>query len=179
MRNLSNMFVCELVVLDSVNFYQHIFGRSAIFTQNPLEEYCTRVVSSVCQSISALNEHCTKVVSYVQFVLVSWCCNNPGSQFLADFWGQNHWLQVKLIITYFFMLFICSKTLNNCCSVLCSCQGLRSYVGLVNLGFIPRKVYSTTLLFSNDANITWLYPSFHLGSTHPAYAKSLTPAEPG
>lgn len=85
MRNLSNMFVCELVVLDSVNFYQHIFGRSAIFTQNPLEEYCTGVVSSVCQSISALEEYRTKVVSYVQFVFVSWCCNNPGSQFLAVF----------------------------------------------------------------------------------------------
>ena len=58
------MFVCERVVLDSVNFYRHIFGRSAIFTQNPLEEYCTGVVSSVRQSISALDEYRTKVVSY-------------------------------------------------------------------------------------------------------------------
>ena len=61
----------------------------------------------------------------------------------------------------------------------CACQSLRSYVGLVNLGCMPWKVYLTTLLFSNDANITRLYPSFHLGSTHPAYAKSLTPAKPG
>ena len=70
MRNLSNMFVCELVVLDSVNFYQ-LFWKICYFTQNPFEEYCTGVVSSVCMSISALDEHCTKVVSYVQFAFVS------------------------------------------------------------------------------------------------------------
>ena len=70
MRNLSNMFVCELVVLDSVNFYQHIL-EDLLFYSNPFKEYCTGVVSSVCKSISALDEHCTKVVSYVQFVFVS------------------------------------------------------------------------------------------------------------
>ena len=64
------MFVCELVVLDSVNFYQHIL-EDLLFYSNPFEEYCTGVVSSVCKSISALDEHCTKVVSYVQFAFVS------------------------------------------------------------------------------------------------------------
>ena len=66
------MFVCELVVLDSVNFNQHIL-EDLLFSQNPLEEYCTGVVSSVCKSISALQEQCTKVVSYVLYNFVSWC----------------------------------------------------------------------------------------------------------
>ena len=35
MRNLSNMFVCELVVLDSVNFYQHIL-EDLLFYSKPL-----------------------------------------------------------------------------------------------------------------------------------------------
>ena len=65
------MFVCELVVLDSVNFYQHIL-EDMLFYSNPFEEYCTGVVSPVCMSISALDEHDTKVVSYVQFDFMSW-----------------------------------------------------------------------------------------------------------
>ena len=64
------MFVCELVVLDSVNFNQHIL-EDLLFNSNPFKEYCTGVVSSVCKSISALDEHCTNVVSYVQFAFAS------------------------------------------------------------------------------------------------------------
>ncbi len=79
------MFVCELVVLESVDFSFNIFWKICYITLNPFEEYCTGVVSSVCMSISALDEHCTKMVSYVQFAFVSWHGNNPGSQFLADF----------------------------------------------------------------------------------------------
>ena len=71
MRNLSNMFVCELVVLDSVNFSTY-FGRSAILLKNPSVEYCTGVVSSACKSISVLDEQWTKVVSYVHSIFVSW-----------------------------------------------------------------------------------------------------------
>ncbi len=63
------MFVCELVVLDSVIFLSTLFRRSAFLLKTPLEEYCTGVVSSVCKSISALQEHCTKVVSYVHDIL--------------------------------------------------------------------------------------------------------------
>ena len=70
MRNLSNMFVCELLVLDSVNFYQHML-EDLLFSQNPLVEYCTGVVSDVCKSISALDKQCTKVVSYVHYVFLA------------------------------------------------------------------------------------------------------------
>ena len=70
MRNLSNMFVCELVVLDSVNFYQHSL-EDLLFYSKPLKEYCTGVVSFVCKSISALDEHYTKVVSFVPLAFVS------------------------------------------------------------------------------------------------------------
>ncbi len=65
------MFVCELMVLDRVKFYQHILEDLLFFSQNSLEEYCIEVVSSVCKSISALDKHCTKVVSFMQFVFVS------------------------------------------------------------------------------------------------------------
>ncbi len=60
------MFVCELVVLDSVNLYQHIL-EDLLFYSKPLGGV-SRVVSSVCKSISALDEQCTKVVSYVLYV---------------------------------------------------------------------------------------------------------------
>ena len=64
------MFVFELVVLDSVNFYQHIL-EDLLFYSKPFKEYCTGVVSSVCKSMSALDEHCTKVVSFMQLAFVS------------------------------------------------------------------------------------------------------------
>ncbi len=60
------MFVCELVVLDSV-FFQQIL-EDLLFYSNPFKEDCTGVVSSVCKSISALDEQCTKVVSSVHYV---------------------------------------------------------------------------------------------------------------
>ena len=68
-RNLSDMFVCELVVLDIVIFLSTLFRRSAILLKTSLKEYFTGVVSSVCKSISALKEHCMKVVSHVHDIL--------------------------------------------------------------------------------------------------------------
>ncbi len=55
------MFVCELVVLDSVNFSVNIFLEVLLFfLKTCSEEYCTGLVGSVCKSISALDEHCAK-----------------------------------------------------------------------------------------------------------------------
>ena len=56
------MFVCVLVLLNSVNFNYNTIWKIYYFTQTP-EEYCTRVVSSVFKSIFALWEPYTKVVS--------------------------------------------------------------------------------------------------------------------
>ena len=92
------MFVCELVVLDCIHFYQDIL-EDLLFYSNPFKEYCTGVVSSLCKSIFALDKHCTKVVSYVQYAFVSWRWNNRGSLFLADFWSQKSLAKVKSIIT--------------------------------------------------------------------------------
>ena len=90
------------IVLISIN----IFWKICYFTQNPLEEYCTGVVSSVCKSISALDEQCTKVVSYVHYVFWHW--NSPGSQFLADFWSQISLATCEIDHNIcFLMLFIC------------------------------------------------------------------------
>jgi hypothetical protein len=70
LRNLSNMFVCELVVLTSVNFSFDTICKTCHFTQN------SRGVlhwsgESMLKSISAQGEQCTKVVSYVHTLLCS------------------------------------------------------------------------------------------------------------
>ncbi len=64
------MLLYDLVVLTSVIFLLSLFGRSAILFRTP-EEYCTGVVSSMLENISAQGEHCTKVVSYVYNLLYS------------------------------------------------------------------------------------------------------------
>ncbi len=72
MKNLSNMFVCELVVLDNVNFYQHIL-KDLLFLLKTLWRSIALEWLALCARVfPALYEHCTKVVRYVQFDFVSW-----------------------------------------------------------------------------------------------------------
>lgn len=89
LRNLRNMFVSELVVLDSViSFFRHCL--ELCYLTRTLDEDCIGVVSIMLKCIFAQEENCTEVFSYVYDTLCRRCWCYPGSQILADSGINNH-----------------------------------------------------------------------------------------
>ena len=82
------MFVAELVVLASVKYHWHyVEVRSFTCTLN---EYCTRVFSSVLMSVFTQKNHCIWVVNSVLDI----CALGGAAPWLtdvADFFNNNHW----------------------------------------------------------------------------------------
>ncbi len=102
LRNLSNMFVCDAVVLASVIFSFDTIWKICYFTQTP-EEYCMGVVA-LCERVFLLQKSTAlKVVSYVNDVM----CAGVGATLVHRFqqiMKSKLAGKVKLIITYFLLL---------------------------------------------------------------------------